>query len=470
MESSNVYKIVPSHGNLKDYVIEYRSKFYDKYKNKIIPLEILNGSRNMKKQFLDGYYDADGCRNDTKNCGCHRMDTKGHISAMNLYFLLCSLGYNVSLNKRIDKMEIYRLTFSYNSFRKNKDAIKKITLIGETTDYVYDLETTVGHFHAGVGRMIVKNTDSVFFINNIRDKDGIIQKDKNALEMSIKLGMVGSDAFCSYLPGVMNMGYEKVLWPFAIISKKRYVGNLYETDPNKCYQKSMGIVLKRRDNAPIVKIVCGGIIDQIINKRSPEGAVEFTKKVLHDIFSGKYPIDKFIISKTLKGNYKNRSQISHAVLADRIAERDPGNAPMSNDRIQYVYKITKEEDVITQGDRIETPEFILQNKIPIDYLFYITNQIMLPCIQFLDLIIEEADELFNQYIIREQNRRLGKKTMKYYTENAINNTDGLLNIDDDNIFNSTITIIPKPKLRAKPKIKNKSLAIIDDKPCFSMED
>ena len=42
----------------------------------------------------------------------------------------------------------------------------------------------------------------------------------------------------------MNLEYEKVLWPFIILTKKRYVGNLYEEDPQKYYQKSMGIVLK----------------------------------------------------------------------------------------------------------------------------------------------------------------------------------------------------------------------------------
>ena len=35
--------------------------------------------------------------------------------------------------------------------------------------------------------------------------------------------------------------------------------------------------------------------------------------------------------------YKNRSSIAHAYLADKIAERDPGNKPDVNDRIPYVY-------------------------------------------------------------------------------------------------------------------------------------
>ena len=59
--------------------------------------------------------------------------------------------------------------------------------------------------------------------------------------------------------------YEKTMYPLLLISKKRYVGNLYEFNPNSYYQKSMGIVLKRRDNAPVVKIIVGGIVDKILN-------------------------------------------------------------------------------------------------------------------------------------------------------------------------------------------------------------
>jgi DNA polymerase elongation subunit (family B) len=194
----------------------------------------------------------------------------------------------------------------------------------------------------------------------------------------------------------MKQNYEKVLYPFVIVSKKRYVGNLYEEDPNKYKQKSMGIVLKRRDNAPIVKIICGSIIDKILNERSSKKAVQVTKEGLINMLSNKYPIDKFIISKTLKGSYKKRSQIAHAVLADRMALRDPGNKPESNDRIPYVHIIT-DKNVELQGDKIEHPDYVIKNKLEIDYLHYIENQIMKPSIQFLELIVNNPEEIFNHY-------------------------------------------------------------------------
>jgi DNA polymerase elongation subunit (family B) len=143
-----------------------------------------------------------------------------------------------------------------------------------------------------------------------------------------------------------------------------------------------------------------------------------------------------------------------------MAERDPGNKPKANDRIPYVYMIvddkpdiigyrmkevkkligykiikktipdgyykngnpkTKKIDVedktqpkykktkvidetqpkykkkiILQGDRIEHVDYIKANNLPVDYEFYITNQIMNPVKQVLDLRLDpkETEKLF----------------------------------------------------------------------------
>ncbi len=263
---------------------------------------------------------------------------------------------------------------------------------------------------------IYGDTDSVFIKPNIKDLNtGEVLKDKEGLKIAIKLGEWASTLITLMLPPPMSLAYEKVLWPFIIITKKRYVGNLYEKNPDEFKQKSMGIVLKRRDNAPVVKIVCGNIIDQILNKRNSEGAVKMTQMLLNKIITGKMPLDKFIITKTLKFSYKNRASIVHAVLADRMAERDPGNKPESNDRIPYVYfEVEDEKTIKLQGDRVEHPDYLVKNNLKIDYLFYITNQIMKPCIQFLELIVEKADRIFTDYIIREENRKKGKAPIGYY--------------------------------------------------------
>ena len=117
---------------------------------------------------------------------------------------------------------------------------------------------------------------------------------------------------------------------------------LYEKDPNKGKRKSMGIVLKRRDNAPIVKDVYGGIIDILMVNKNVENAVAFLKQCMQTIVDGKCGMDKLIITKSLRSGYKNPAQIAHKVLADRIGKRDAGNKPNVGDRMpELMVKLSK---------------------------------------------------------------------------------------------------------------------------------
>jgi pentapeptide MXKDX repeat protein len=351
--------------------------------------------------------------------------------------------YKLSVLNQKPTLEITNINGKkYFGFRSNTSdnrdyGIKEINDLGYINDYVYDLETDVGHFHAGIGSMIVKNTDSVFFTMKIHNKKTLdIKTDKEALGMCIEFGQLAGATICKILPEPEEQVYEKTLWPLVLLSKKRYVGNLYETDVNKYYQKSMGIVLKRRDNAKIVKIVVGGIVNYILNERSNQGAIDYTKSLIKKILRGQYGIDKYIITKTLRGEYKGTKMttgeikdkntgkkeiipigtkgtwswddvscsLAHVSLCQRIKQRDPGNAPESNDRIPYVYVIPKGK-VLLQGERIEDPKYVIDNNLELDYLFYITNQIMKPSIQFLELIAYHPEKIFNGYINKEKNRR-----------------------------------------------------------------
>ncbi len=148
----------------------------------------------------------------------------------------------------------------------------------EYNGYVYDIETEKGVFHGGIGNIILKNTDSIFCKFKIKDENGKEIKGKPALPYAIKIGQEVESKIKKYLPYPQKLNYEKSLYPFILFAKKRYVGNLYETDPEaKPKQKSMGIVLKRRDNANIVKKVYGGIIDIILNNQDLDLSIKFLR-------------------------------------------------------------------------------------------------------------------------------------------------------------------------------------------------
>ena len=154
----------------------------------------------------------------------------------------------------------------------------------------------------------------------------------------------------------------------------------------------MGLVLKRRDNCDLVKDVYGGILHHLMQANIP-AAIQFLNDALEQLIGGKTPMDKLAITKALRGDYKNPTAIAHRVLADRIAQRDPGNKPKAGDRMKYVYVVKKGAKL--QGEKIETPEYIMENKLPLDYTHYITNQLMKPLQQLFGLAIEQIWQLKN---------------------------------------------------------------------------
>lgn len=237
------------------------------------------------------------------------------------------------------------------------------------------------------------DTDSVFFRFNLEDLAGQPIIGKKALEITIELAQQAGELASKFLKQPHDLEYEKTFLPFCLLSKKRYVGMLYETDPYKGKRKSMGIVLKRRDNAPIVKDIYGGIIDILMKENDIEKAAEFLKTCLQNMVEEKYGMDKLVITKSLRSGYKNPNQIAHKVLADRIGRRDPGNKPSVGDRIPFVY-IENPDKKALQGERIETPDYIIANKgqIKINYGFYITNQIMKPVQQLFALVLEQMKD------------------------------------------------------------------------------
>ena len=259
---------------------------------------------------------------------------------------------------------------------------------------------------------IYGDTDSIFFTFHLEDMDGTKILGKKALEITIELAQEAGKLATQFLKAPHDLEYEKTFLPFILLSKKRYVGMLYEFDIEKGKRKEMGIVLKRRDNAPIVKDVYGGVIDILMKGGTVTEAITFTQAQLQLLVDGHIPMSKLIVTKSLRSNYKNPAQIAHKVLADRMGRRDPGNKPSSGDRIAYVYVKNPDKKAL-QGERIETPEYITANNLEIDYSHYITNQIMKPLLQVFVLVLEDIPVLSTDLL---QKRKLEKEIKKYKKE------------------------------------------------------
>jgi DNA polymerase elongation subunit (family B) len=233
------------------------------------------------------------------------------------------------------------------------------------------------------------DTDSLFIRWRPKDvKTGKRLTGLPAVALAKDLTIEAGQLVSSCLKAPHDFEFDKAFKTFCLLSKKRYVGDMTEggLDPGDFHRKAMGIVMKRRDNAPIVKYVYGGVIENILTKQDITAAFNFAQQACKELVTGKFPISKLTITKSLRAEYK--SVPAHKVLAERIGERDPGNKPSTSERIPFVY-IPAPEGSTHQGDRIETPTYIKEHGLSPDYAFYITNQIAKPVAQVFGLVVEK---------------------------------------------------------------------------------
>lgn len=403
LESSGVYKLEPT-GSIKYITEKYRKLFYDKDDYKKVPTLILNAPHDIRLWFMRGYLAADGTKGESgKNkgvglvCGKWEFACLGKIGAQSLYYLMRSLGWkNVRINTHESKDNTYWVYCLTNEayIEKKRNMVTKMLDLGtisESGTYVYDLETDDGTFLSGIGSLNLKNTDSLFLRFKTADEMGNVLTGVDAIRKSRELGIHASSTFKKLIKPPHDLEFEKIFSPFILLSKKRYVGNKFEMDDHKFKQASMGIVLKRRDNANIVKKVYGGVIDIILNEKDINKAVAFLRQQLDDMINGKCLMEDLVLSKSLRAEYKDPTKIAHKVLAERIGDRDPGNKPQINDRIQFVYVEQPVEPgkKLLQGERIETPQYIREQNLKPDYNHYITNQIMKPLLQLFGIVVEQ---------------------------------------------------------------------------------
>ena len=265
--------------------------------------------------------------------------------------------------------------------------------------------------------IVYGDTDSVFIKYKECKEDGKNLEGKERLRFSIQKSINLQNEIRTVLRRPHDLEYEKSFFPFILFSKKRYIGYLYEDDWNITPKlKYMGIVLKRRDNANIVKIFYKGIITRLLEDKTIDSAIVFLKEKLQELIDGKFAMEDLTITKTLRGYYKTPDSIAHKVLADRMKERDPGSAPASNDRVPYVYINVKEKKGVKllQGDRVEHPDFIRENNLKINYKFYITNQLMKPIMQIFELCLKKPDEPFLDALNRLERENSGVRDISSY--------------------------------------------------------
>jgi DNA polymerase elongation subunit (family B) len=424
IESSGVYKL-NARGDVKSVSERYRSLFYNAHKEKVVPSCILNAPIEVVQSFWDGYYMADG---DKDVHGYTRMDIKGKEGSMGMFILGRRLGYNVSINTRTDKLDVFRQTWTKAHQRKDPIAIKKLEVIGETNGYVYDLTTECHHFHVGPGELVVHNTDSVMVEFDVGDRKG-----EEAVKYSWEIGERAAEECSALFKKPNNLELEKVYWPYFLYSKKRYAAKLWtqgkDGNMNMDYIDIKGLQVVRRDNTPHVREVCKELLDVVLTSSDTGPPKELAKERAIELLSGDVPNEKLILSQSLSDSYKvNGQNVSitspesvninqaHVQVVNKMRERKPGSEPQSGDRVPYLLVDTGDHKA-KAFEKSEDPKYVEENNVPVDYKYYFINKFLNPVCDLLDPLFEDTKqeifgELINQCKPPPKKRELSLSGMK----------------------------------------------------------
>lgn len=74
----------------------------------------------------------------------------------------------------------------------------------------------------------------------------------------------------------------------------------------------------RRDSCALVKDVSERILEKLMYDRDPEAAHQVAREAIVRMVTRQEPIDKFVVSKTLRNDYKNANQ-AHVGVASLLS-------------------------------------------------------------------------------------------------------------------------------------------------------
>ncbi|KAH7890713.1 DNA polymerase family B-domain-containing protein [Phlebopus sp. FC_14] len=249
----------------------------------------------------------------------------------------------------------------------------------EKTKQEVEAEFSISNGHTHNAEVIYGDTDSV-----------MVKFGPSDLKTVMELGSQAATFVTAKFVKPINLEFEKVYFPYLLISKKRYAG-LYWTRPEK-YDKmdSKGIETVRRDNCRLVSTVIETCLHKMLIDRDVKAAEDYTKHMISDLLQNKVDMSQLVITKALsKADYVGRQ--AHVELAERMRQRDAGSAPALGDRVAYV---------IVKGaaayEKSEDPLYVLENNIPIDTKYYLENQLSKPLMRIFEPVLgEKANSLLS---------------------------------------------------------------------------
>ena len=205
----------------------------------------------------------------------------------------------------------------------------------------------------------------------------------------------------------IELEFEKFMYPLILVAKKRYM-YVEWTDPKKHNGEieAKGVELVRRDNCPYVKETLDAVLHPIMFENNVQLGVSRAEEFIDNLLTGNVDIKKLILSKNLKNDYKKQETIADYQLIKKMIVRDPNSDLKSEDRVPFVYVDIGDPKALS-WKKVEDPEYVVQNNIPIDCLYYLEHQLKNPLKTIFDILLGElkCNEMFNRKSLLEAKKR-----------------------------------------------------------------
>ena len=358
--------------------IEFTKLCYKIFNNGNIPDGMFNEDTDTLMAFMSGYLIDFNFTSD------FTVYTSSLKESAGFYYILKKLEYFVT---------IYNKSTLFVSTKEVMQVPLNITKVYNVkSDYVYDIQTSLGCFQAGIGSLIVKNTDSIFIeMKYNRDSEELNRKD------SFKFAKICGDILTK---DVLNrkpieLEFEKVFQPFVLLTKKRYIGKKYEdtSDPMKLKEVTVaGIALTRRDYCSYTKKCYQGIVDELMGNGDTDAGIIILKKSIIELVEYKANIDDLVLTSLLGSTYKTRPV--HLILAEKLKARN--EEVQVGDRIPYIY-IEHEDTKLKKTERGEDPEYAKLHGLKYCRGSYMQNLIR-PVLGFFKVVLHREPEKLEELI------------------------------------------------------------------------
>jgi len=255
-------------------------------------------------------------------------------------------------------------------------------LLLETRSFV-EGKYTVANGYSHDAEVIYGDTDSV-----------MVKFGAATVAEAMPIAQLAAEEVSKIFPRPIKLEFEKVYFPYLLMNKKRYAGLLWTQTDKYDKMDCKGLETVRRDNCLLVRRVVDTCLRKILIDRDVPSAIDYAKNTIADLLQNKLDISMLVISKSLAKSADDTgytAKQAHVELAMRMKKRDPGSAPNVGDRVPYV--IIQAAKGAAAYEKSEDPVYVLDNNLPIDTEYYLTNQLSNPLTRIFEPIIPNPQTL-----------------------------------------------------------------------------